>query len=105
MQRVRLYRSDDRSEFAFYNLKKELKRQVCRDEVDDIRRQITALQSQIEKLARYEKISWRFLNVAVGYARGRDLVVMVRAVTTDIKRRMRTYPARQLDRVRIEFAM
>ena len=50
-------------------------------------------------------ISWRFLNVAAVFSRGRDLVVMVRAVTTDIKRRMRTYPARQLDRVRIDFAM
>ena len=104
MQRVRLYRSDDRSEFAFYQLENERARQDFRDEVADIRHQHVALQSQIEKLARYEKISWRFLNVAVGYARGRDLVVMVRAETTDINRRMRTHPARQLDRVRITFA-
>uniref|UniRef100_M4C514 Uncharacterized protein n=1 Tax=Hyaloperonospora arabidopsidis (strain Emoy2) TaxID=559515 RepID=M4C514_HYAAE len=51
-----------------------------------------------------KRISWRFLSVAIVFTRGRDLVVMVRAETTDIKRRMRTHPARQLDRDRIAFA-
>uniref|UniRef100_M4BP18 Uncharacterized protein n=1 Tax=Hyaloperonospora arabidopsidis (strain Emoy2) TaxID=559515 RepID=M4BP18_HYAAE len=51
-----------------------------------------------------KRISWRFLSVVVVFARRRDLVVMVRAETTDIKRRMRTHPARKLDRVRIAFA-
>ena len=55
VQRIRLYRSDDRSEFAFYQLENERKRQAFRDEVDDIRRQNAALQSQIEKLARVQK--------------------------------------------------
>uniref|UniRef100_M4C2S3 Uncharacterized protein n=1 Tax=Hyaloperonospora arabidopsidis (strain Emoy2) TaxID=559515 RepID=M4C2S3_HYAAE len=35
-----------------------------------------------------KRISWRFMNVAVVFARGRYHVVMVRAETTDIKRRM-----------------
>ena len=52
MQRIRLYRSDDRSEFAFYQLENERPRQVFRDEVADLRRHNAALQSQIEKLAR-----------------------------------------------------
>ena len=55
VQRVRLYRSDDRSEFAFYQLENERARQDFRDEVADIRRQHVALQSQIEKLARDQK--------------------------------------------------
>ena len=52
-----------------------------------------------------KRIYWRFLSVAVACARGRDPVLMVRAGTTNIKRRMRTHPARRLDRVRIAFAM
>ena len=52
VQRIRLYRSDDRSEFAFYRLEDERARQVFRDEEADIRLQHAALQSQIEKLAR-----------------------------------------------------
>ena len=55
MQRIRLYRSDDRSEFAFYQLENKRPRQVFRDEVADLRRQNAALQSQIEKLARVQK--------------------------------------------------
>uniref|UniRef100_M4C1E2 RxLR effector candidate protein n=1 Tax=Hyaloperonospora arabidopsidis (strain Emoy2) TaxID=559515 RepID=M4C1E2_HYAAE len=51
------------------------------------------------------RISWRLLNVAVVFAQRRDLVVMVRAETTNIKRMMRTHPARQLDRVLIAFPM
>ena len=51
-QRIRLYRSDDRSEFAFYQLENEWKSQAFRDEVADIRRQHVALKSQIEVLAR-----------------------------------------------------
>ena len=47
MQRICLYRSDDRAEFAFYQLENELVRQVFRDEVADLRRQNGALQSQI----------------------------------------------------------
>uniref|UniRef100_M4C0B0 Uncharacterized protein n=1 Tax=Hyaloperonospora arabidopsidis (strain Emoy2) TaxID=559515 RepID=M4C0B0_HYAAE len=50
------------------------------------------------------RISWRFLNVEVVFARGKDLVVMVRSETIYIKPRMRTHPARQLDCVRIAFA-
>uniref|UniRef100_M4B7U8 RxLR effector candidate protein n=1 Tax=Hyaloperonospora arabidopsidis (strain Emoy2) TaxID=559515 RepID=M4B7U8_HYAAE len=52
-----------------------------------------------------KRISWRFLSVAVVFARGRDVVMTVQAETTDIKRSMRTHPARQLDLVRIAFAM
>ena len=103
MQRIRLYRSDDLSEFAFYRLEDERARQVFRDEEADIRRQHAALQSQIESWLGTTRVSWRVLNVAVVFARGSDLVVMVRAETTDLKRRMRTYPARQLDCVRIAF--
>ena len=55
MQRIRLYRSVDRSEFAFYQLENERARQVFRDEVADRRHQNAALQSQIEKLARDQK--------------------------------------------------
>ena len=55
VQRIRLYRSDDRSEFAFYQLENEQKRQAFRDELADICRQHAALQSQIEKLARDQK--------------------------------------------------
>ena len=55
MQRVLLYRSEDLSEFAFYQLENERKRQVFRDEVADIRLHYAALQSQIEKLARHQK--------------------------------------------------
>uniref|UniRef100_M4C438 RxLR effector candidate protein n=1 Tax=Hyaloperonospora arabidopsidis (strain Emoy2) TaxID=559515 RepID=M4C438_HYAAE len=55
VQCIRLYRSDDRSEFEFYQLENERKRQAFRDEVDDILRQYVALQSQIEKLARVQK--------------------------------------------------
>ena len=55
VQRIRLYRLDDRSEFAFYQLENKRKRQAFRDEVDDILRQYVALQSQIEKLARVQK--------------------------------------------------
>ena len=51
MQHIRLYRSDDRSEFALYQLKNERARQVFRDEVADLRRQNAVLLSQIEKLA------------------------------------------------------
>ena len=79
-------------------------RQVFPDEVADLRRQNAALQSQIEKLLVYKRITERFLSVAVVFARGRDIVVMVRAEATGIKRRMRTHPARQLDCVRIAFA-
>uniref|UniRef100_M4BMF0 Uncharacterized protein n=1 Tax=Hyaloperonospora arabidopsidis (strain Emoy2) TaxID=559515 RepID=M4BMF0_HYAAE len=55
VQRIRLYRSDDRSEFAFYQLENEKARQVFRDEVADLCRQNTALQIHIEKLARDQK--------------------------------------------------
>ena len=55
MQRVRLYRSDDRSEFDFYQLKNERRRQAFREEVADIRHQHAALQSQIKKLAQVQK--------------------------------------------------
>ena len=44
VQRIRLYRSDDQAEFAFYQLENERRRQVFRDEVADIRRQHVALQ-------------------------------------------------------------
>ena len=47
VKRIRLYRSDDRSEFVFYQLENEWRRQVFLDEVADIRRQRAALQSQI----------------------------------------------------------
>uniref|UniRef100_M4BUR0 Uncharacterized protein n=1 Tax=Hyaloperonospora arabidopsidis (strain Emoy2) TaxID=559515 RepID=M4BUR0_HYAAE len=52
VQRIRLYRSDDRSEFAFYQLENERKRQAFHDEVAYISHQHTALKSHIEKLAR-----------------------------------------------------
>ena len=55
VQRIRLYRLDDRSEFAFYQLENKRKRQAFRDEVADIRLHYAALQSQIEKLARHQK--------------------------------------------------
>ena len=55
VQRIRLYRSDDRSEFAFYQLENERRRRAFRDEVADISRQRAALQSQIEKLDRDQK--------------------------------------------------
>uniref|UniRef100_M4BML6 RxLR effector candidate protein n=1 Tax=Hyaloperonospora arabidopsidis (strain Emoy2) TaxID=559515 RepID=M4BML6_HYAAE len=55
VQRIRLYRSDDQSEFAIYQLENERKRQAFPDEVADIRRQHAALQSHIEKLARVQK--------------------------------------------------
>ena len=55
VQLIRLYRSDDRSEFAFYQLENERKRQTFCDDVADIRRQHAALQSQIEKLSRVQK--------------------------------------------------
>ena len=55
VQRIRLYRSDDRSEFAFYQLENEQARQVFHDEVADLCRQNTALQIHIEKLARVQK--------------------------------------------------
>uniref|UniRef100_M4B314 RxLR effector candidate protein n=1 Tax=Hyaloperonospora arabidopsidis (strain Emoy2) TaxID=559515 RepID=M4B314_HYAAE len=61
VQRIHLYRSDDRSEFAFYQLKNERKRQACRDEVADIRCQHAALQNQIESLARVQKYLLDFL--------------------------------------------
>uniref|UniRef100_M4BD90 Uncharacterized protein n=1 Tax=Hyaloperonospora arabidopsidis (strain Emoy2) TaxID=559515 RepID=M4BD90_HYAAE len=51
VQRIRSYRSDDRSEFAFY----QSARQVFRDDVADLRLQNAALQSQIKKLARDQK--------------------------------------------------
>ena len=44
VQRIRRYRSDDRSEFAFYQLENDRKRQSFRDDVADIRRQHAALQ-------------------------------------------------------------
>ena len=55
VQRIRIYRSYDRSEFAFYQLENERRRQAFRDEGADISRQYAALQSQIEKLARVQK--------------------------------------------------
>ena len=55
MQLTRLYRSDDRSEFAFYQLENEQKRQDFHDEVADIRRQHAVLQSQIKKQVRDQK--------------------------------------------------
>ena len=55
VQRVLLYRSEDLSEFASYQLENERKRQTFCDDVADIRRQHAALQSQIEKLARDQK--------------------------------------------------
>uniref|UniRef100_M4C4T8 RxLR effector candidate protein n=1 Tax=Hyaloperonospora arabidopsidis (strain Emoy2) TaxID=559515 RepID=M4C4T8_HYAAE len=55
VQRIRLYRSDDRSKIAFSQLEKERGRQVFRDEVADLRRQNVYLQSQIEKLARDQR--------------------------------------------------
>uniref|UniRef100_M4BPP4 RxLR effector candidate protein n=1 Tax=Hyaloperonospora arabidopsidis (strain Emoy2) TaxID=559515 RepID=M4BPP4_HYAAE len=54
VQCIRLYRSDDRSELAFYQLENERRCQAFRDEVADIRRQHAALQSQIEKPARVQ---------------------------------------------------
>uniref|UniRef100_M4C2X1 RxLR effector candidate protein n=1 Tax=Hyaloperonospora arabidopsidis (strain Emoy2) TaxID=559515 RepID=M4C2X1_HYAAE len=61
VQRNRLHRSDDRSEFAFYQLENERKRQAFRDEVADIRRQHAALQNEIEKLDRDQKNLLEFL--------------------------------------------
>ena len=55
VQRIRFYRSDDRSELAFYELENERARKIFRDEAADLRRQNAALQSQIEKLARDQK--------------------------------------------------
>ena len=52
VKRIRLYRSDDRSEFAFYQLESERTRHAFRDEVAEISRQNAALQSQIEMLGR-----------------------------------------------------
>ena len=105
MQRICLYRSDDRSEFAFYQLENEWKRQVFRDEVADIRLHYAALQSQIEKLARDQK------NILEVLERGgcirprkrhRDNVT---GGDDDIKHRMSKHPTRQLDSVCIAFAM
>ena len=61
VQFIRLYRSDDRSEFAFYQLENKWKRQAFRDEVAEIRRQHAALQSQIEKLDQVQKNLLEFL--------------------------------------------
>uniref|UniRef100_M4BER8 RxLR effector candidate protein n=1 Tax=Hyaloperonospora arabidopsidis (strain Emoy2) TaxID=559515 RepID=M4BER8_HYAAE len=61
--------------------------------------------SRLRNLLGSKRISWMFLSVAVVFARGKDLVVIVKAETTDIKRRMRTHPASQLDRVCIAFVM
>ena len=55
VQRIRLCRSDDRSEFAFYHLENERARQVFRNKVADLRCQNAALRIQIEKLARAHK--------------------------------------------------
>uniref|UniRef100_M4BT17 RxLR effector candidate protein n=1 Tax=Hyaloperonospora arabidopsidis (strain Emoy2) TaxID=559515 RepID=M4BT17_HYAAE len=55
VQRIRRYRSDDRSEFAFYQLENERARQVFRAEVAELRRQHAALQSHIEKLSRDQR--------------------------------------------------
>ena len=55
MQRICLYVSDDRSEFAFYQSENERACQVFHDEVSDLRRQNAALKSQIERLARVQK--------------------------------------------------
>uniref|UniRef100_M4BA29 Uncharacterized protein n=1 Tax=Hyaloperonospora arabidopsidis (strain Emoy2) TaxID=559515 RepID=M4BA29_HYAAE len=49
VQRYCLHQSDDRSEFAFYQLENERARQVFRDEMADLRHQNDALESQIEK--------------------------------------------------------
>ena len=108
VQFIRLYRSDDRSEFAFYQLENEQKRQDFHDEVADIRRQHAALQSQIEKLARDQKNllgvldhggSIRPRKIPRGDGTGGD------DRHTSVKRRIRTHPARQLDRLHIAFAM
>uniref|UniRef100_M4BCL6 RxLR effector candidate protein n=1 Tax=Hyaloperonospora arabidopsidis (strain Emoy2) TaxID=559515 RepID=M4BCL6_HYAAE len=55
VKRIRLYRPNDRSEYAFYQLENERNLQAFRDEVADIRLQHAALQSQIKKLARFQK--------------------------------------------------
>ena len=55
VQRIRFYRSDDRSKFVFYQFGSDRGRQAIRNEVADICRQHAALQSQIGKLARVQK--------------------------------------------------
>ena len=105
MQHIYLYRSDDRSEFAFYQLENDRKCQAFRDKVTDIRPQHAALQSQIEKLAREQKNLLEVLERG-GCIRPRKRPrVDGTGAEIDIKRRIRTHPARQLDCVRIAFAM
>ena len=70
VQRIRLYRLDERSEFAFYQLDNDRARQVFRDEVADLRRQNAALQSQIEKLDRDQKSLLEILKRNDLFARG-----------------------------------
>ena len=55
VQRYRLHRSDNRSEFSSSHLENERGRQAIRDEKADVRRQMETLQSQIKKLNRDEK--------------------------------------------------
>uniref|UniRef100_M4BCF0 RxLR effector candidate protein n=1 Tax=Hyaloperonospora arabidopsidis (strain Emoy2) TaxID=559515 RepID=M4BCF0_HYAAE len=61
VQRYRLHRSDDRSEFAFSQLENKRRRQAIRDEVADVRHQMVKLQSHIEKLALNQKNILEFL--------------------------------------------
>ena len=102
VQRIRIYRSYDRSEFAFYQLENERRRQAFRDEGAGISRSMRHYRARLRNWLGSKRISWKFLSMAIIFVRGRDLVLMVRAVTIDIKRRMRTHSARQLDCVPLQ---
>ena len=55
VQRYRLHRSYDQSEFAFSELENERGRQAIRDEVAEVHHHMAKLQSQIDKMGRDQK--------------------------------------------------
>uniref|UniRef100_M4B2D5 RxLR effector candidate protein n=1 Tax=Hyaloperonospora arabidopsidis (strain Emoy2) TaxID=559515 RepID=M4B2D5_HYAAE len=87
VQRIRLYRSDDRSELRSTNWRTS----------ESVKPFATTWLTFVASMRHYrtrlrnwlgpKTISWRFLSVAVVFARGRDLVMTVRTETADIKRR------------------
>ena len=106
LKRLCVDKSDKRSEYAFSQLENERRCQALCDKMSSGRRELASPQRQLETLVRDHKNFYsKLFSVVAAFVLDRRCVLIVRAESPRIERRIRAHPTRQLDPVRIASAM
>ena len=106
VQRLCVDKSDKQSEYAFSQLENERRCQALCDKMSSGRRELASPQRQLETLVRDHKNFYsKLFSVVAAFVLDRRCVLIVRAESPHIERRIRVHSTRQLDRVRIASAM